>query len=179
MRSLNSYKGIHAGETCAVLGGAVTLPADLRAIPQVDVLIGVNQHSLILPLDYVCFLDRHMWDYVEGFRDILKVTPLNKFSGRDDVIHAGEAPTIGFSGALAVWVAGIMAFEKIYVCGMDQYQDRDGREYWWEGPQSVMKVRHHAARNDLSRWQDFVNSLEWKGRIEFVSGRLKEQIRCK
>jgi hypothetical protein len=93
MRSLNSYRGIHKGETCAVLGGAVTLPADLRAIPQVDILIGVNQHSLILPLDYVCFLDRHMWEYVEGFRDILKVTPLNKFSNRDDVIHAGEAPT--------------------------------------------------------------------------------------
>ena len=87
MRSLNSYKGIHKGETCAVLGGAVTLPADLRAIPQVDILIGVNQHSLILPLDYLCFLDRHMWPYVEGFRDILKVTPLNKFASRDDVIH--------------------------------------------------------------------------------------------
>lgn len=179
MRSLNSYKGIHAGETCAVLGGAVTLPADLRAIPQVDVLIGVNQHSLILPLDYVCFLDRQMWDYVEGFRDILKVTPLNKWASRNDVIHAGEAPVIGFSGALAVWVAGIMGFEKIYVCGMDQYENRDGREYWWEGPQTKRAVNHTSARDSLKRWQDFVNSLECKGRIEFVSGRLKEQIKCK
>ena len=177
MRSLNAYRGIHKGETCAVLGGAVTLPADLRAIPQVDILIGVNQHSLILPLDYVCFLDRHMWEYVEGFRDILKVTPLNKFSNRDDVIHAGEAPTIGFSGGLAVWVAGLMGFDKIYVCGMDQYQDRgDGREYWWEGPQTKRSVTHTSARDSLRRWQDFINSLECKDRVKFVSGRLKEQI---
>lgn len=174
MALLTQYKGIHAGETCAVLGGGVTLPADLRAIPKVDILIGVNQHSLVLPIDYVCFLDKHMWDYVGEFRDIKKVTSLNHWNGRGDVIHAGEAPVIGFSGALAVWVAHEMGFEKIYVCGMDQYQDRDGREYWWEGPQSVMKVRHATARNDLSRWRDFLNSLEYKERIEFVSGRLKE-----
>jgi hypothetical protein len=180
MRSLNSYKGIHKGETCAVLGGAVTLPADLREIPKVDILIGVNQHALILPLDYVCFLDRDMWNYVEGFRDILKVTPLNKFSGRDDVIHAGEAPVIGFSGALAVWVASIMGFEKIYVCGMDQYEDRgDGREYWWEGPQTKRAITHGNGRDSFTRWQEFINSLEYKERVEFVSGRLKEKVKCK
>lgn len=179
MRLLNSYKGIHKGETCAVLGGAVTLPADLRAIPQVDVLIGVNQHSLILPLDYVCFLDRHMWDYVEGFRDIMKVTPLNKFASRDDVIHAGEAPAIGFSGALAVWVAHFMSFEKIYVCGMDQYENRDGREYWWEGPQTKRSITHNNGRDSFSRWQEFLNSLEFRDRVEFVSGRLKENLKCK
>lgn len=180
MQDLGQFRDFHKGQTCAVLGGGVTLPADLREIPQVDVLIGVNQHSLILPLDYVCFLDRHMWDYVEGFRDILKVTTSNKFAHRNDVIHAGTAPTIGFSGGLAVWVASVMGFDKIFVCGMDQYEDRgDGREYWWEGPQTKRSVSHQSARDSFTRWQEFINSLECKERVEFVSGRLKEKLKCK
>jgi hypothetical protein len=174
MRQLNSYIGIHKGETCAVLGGGVSLPADLRAIPQVDVLIGVNQHSLILPLDYVVFSDRHMWEFVQEYRDIVKITNLNKYSGRDDVIHAGECPPIGFSGAKAIWCAEKMGFSKIYVCGMDQYQDRSGREYWWEGPQSELKAKHAHCRDSLERWKEFLHSLEFKENVFFVSGRLKE-----
>jgi hypothetical protein len=175
MQNLNSYKNKHKGQTCAVLGGGVMLPSDLRAIPQVDVLIGVNQHTLILPLDYVAFLDRHMWDFVEGYRDILKLTTLNKWAGRNDVIHCGECPPIGFSGGLAVWVADQMGFETIYVCGMDQYTDMGGREYWWQGPQSwPFEAKHRTARNDLDRWKQFVSSMQNPSRIYFVSGRLKE-----
>jgi hypothetical protein len=173
MRRFNSYLGMHKGETCAVLGGGVTLPADLREIPQVDILIGVNQHSLILPLDYVVFSDRNMWEYLSGYKDILKITNLSKYD-YDDVIHAGEIPPIGFSGAKAVWCAERMGFERIYVCGMDQYQPRDGREYWWQGPQTKLAFDHHHARDDMSRWKEFLNSLEYKDRVFFVSGRLKE-----
>jgi hypothetical protein len=175
MESIRQYRDFHKGQTCAVLGGGVSLPSDLRAIPQVDVLIGVNQHSLILPLDYVAFLDRHMFDFVEGYGDIKKLTTLNHWKSRSDFIHAGECPPIGFSGAMAVWCADQMGFDTIYVCGMDQYQDYGGREYWWQGPQSwPFESKHRSARDDLNRWKEFLNGLQNPERIYFVSGRLKE-----
>lgn len=175
MESIRQYKDFHKGQTCAVLGGGVSLPSDLRTIPQVDVLIGVNQHSLILPLDYVAFLDRHMFNYVEGYGDIKKLTTLNHWKSRSDFIHAGECPPIGFSGAMAVWCADQMGFDTIYVCGMDQYQDFGGREYWWQGPQSEpFEAKHRSARDDLNRWKEFINGLQNPERIYFVCGRLKE-----
>jgi len=174
MRSIYHFKDAHKGQVCAVLGGGTSLPGDLRNIPKVDILIGVNQHSLILPLDYVAFMDRHMWDYVEGYKDILKITPLNKWPNRQDVIHAGEAPAIGFSGALAIWAADYMGFDKILICGMDQYQDKNGLEYWWQGPQTKLTSLHTSARDNTSRWREFIQSLQSKDRIYFVSGRLKE-----
>jgi hypothetical protein len=116
-----------------------------------------------------------MWEFVEGYRDILKLTTLNKWAGRNDVIHCGECPPIGFSGGLAVWVADQMGFDTIYVCGMDQYTDMGGREYWWQGPQSwPFEAKHRTARNDLDRWKQFVSSMQNPSRIYFVSGRLKE-----
>ena len=174
MERISQYKDHHKGQTCAVLGGGVMLPVDLRAIPQVDILMGVNQHSLILPLDYLAFCDRHMWDFVGGFRDIKKITNLSHWR-QSDVIHAGECPPIGFSGGLAVWCADQMGFETIYVCGMDQYTDYGGREYWWQGPQSwPFQSKHHSARNDLTRWKEFIGGMRHPERIHFVSGRLKE-----
>lgn len=175
MIPFNHFKNKHKGQTCAVLGGGVSLPADLRAIEPVDVLIGVNQHSLVLPLDYLVFSDRHMWEFIEPYRDVLKITNLNKFHDRSDVIHCGECPPIGFSGAKAVWCAAQMGFDKIFVCGMDQYADQGGREYWWQGPQSwPFEAKHHQARSDLSRWKEFINSLDDPKKVFFVSGRLKE-----
>lgn len=175
MPRISEFKDFHIGQTCAVLGGGVTLPEDLRVIPQVDVLMGVNQHSLILPLDYVVFVDRHMANYVEQYRDIFKISTLNKWSNRSDFIHCGECPPIGFSGAVAIWCADQMGFEKILICGMDQYQNRDGREYWWQGPQSEpFEAKHKSARDDLSRWKEFLLGLQHPERIFFVSGRLKE-----
>jgi hypothetical protein len=175
MQPFSWFKDKHKGQTCAILGGGVSLPADLRSIEPVDCLIGVNQHSLILPLDYLVFSDRHMWEFVEPYKDIMKITNLNKFNDRSDVIHAGETPPVGFSGAKAVWCAVEMGFERIYVCGMDQYEDKDGREYWWQGPQSwPFKAAHMSARTDLTRWKEFIENLRYPERVFFVSGRLKE-----
>lgn len=174
MRYISQYRDIHQNETCAILGGGVMLPSDLRSIPQVDILMGINQHTLILPLDYVAFVDRHMFPFVEGYHDIKKITPLNKWGDRDDFIHAGEWPQLGYSGCLAVWAADQMGFKEIICCGMDQYQDYGGREYWWEGPQSPVTNRHHGAKADLTRWIDFLNSLRNPRRVRFASGRIKE-----
>lgn len=169
------FRNKHAGQTCAVLGGGTTLPYDLRAIPQVDVLIGVNQHSNILPVDYIVFSDREMWDFVKNVDGCYKVTHLDKFRDRSDVILMESAPHIGFSGAKAIWFADYLGFEKTYVCGMDQYEANDDREYWWQGPQSwPFKAKHHQARSDMERWKEFIKRLQFPERVYFVSGRLKE-----
>ena len=137
--------------------------------------MGVNQHAVILPLDYIVFSDREMWKYIEDVEGCYKVSNLNKWRDRKDFIHCGEAPAIGFSGAKAVWVADQMGFEKIYICGIDQYQNRDGREYWWQGSQSEPFVsKHISARDDLTRWKQFLLTLQNPDRVFFVSGRLKE-----
>lgn len=175
MLRADQVRNKHKGQTCAVLGGGTSLPFDLRKIPAVDVLIGVNQHSNILPLDYIVFSDREMWPFVKDIEGCYKVSNLNKWADRSDFILINDAPHIGFSGAKAVWFADWLGFDRVYVCGMDQYQENDEREYWWQGPQSLpFKARHLSARSDLSRWRDFLNALQYPDRIFFVSGRLKE-----
>lgn len=175
MKRLSEFKDFHKGQSCAILGGGVSLPKDLRSIPQVDVLIGVNQHAVILPLDYIVFSDRETWPYIENIDGCYKVSNLNKWPSRADFIHCGEAPAIGFSGAKAVWVADQMGFETIYICGMDQYADLRGREYWWQGPQSEPFTPKHAhCRDELTRWKDFLLTLQHPENVYFVSGRLKE-----
>jgi len=174
MQQVELFKDEHKGQTCAVLGGGVNLPNDLRKIDPVDVLIGVNQHSLILPLDYLVFRDRDMWPLIKDFRDIKLVTHLNKFN-EGHVIHAGIAPPIGYSGGFAVWLADYMGFDHTYVCGMDQYQDRhDLREYWWEGPQSAKKTMHRHCNTEMGAWKALLESLRHPERVQFVSGRLKD-----
>lgn len=169
------FRNKHIGQSCAILGGGVSLPTDLRSIPQVDCLIGVNNHAIILPLDYLVFLDREMWKYIENVDGCYKVSSLAKWKSRSDFIHCVESPIIGFSGALAVWFADQLGFKTIYVCGMDQYQERSGREYWWQAVHcEPFKPTHVSARDDLSKWREFLLTLQHPERVFFVSGRLRE-----
>lgn len=173
METIEHYKDKHQGQTCAILCGGTSLPYDLRAIPDVDVLIGVNQHSLILPCDYIVFSDRHMWPLIEPIKDCKYITHLNKYdTGR--TIHAGIWPSMGYSGQRAIYAADFMGFETTYVCGMNQYDKNDPREYWWEGPQCKEMQRHNHCNADLGRLKDFIDSLNHPERIFFVSGQLKE-----
>lgn len=174
METIENYKNRHVGQSCAILGGGVSLPADLRQIDEVDILMGVNQHAVVLPLDYLVFRDRHMWPFIKEYRDIKLITQLNRFN-ESHVIHAGVSPFIGYSGAMAFWIADYMGFERIDVCGMDQYNDRkDGREYWWQGPQAGEFKKHSHCNSDLELLKKFIDSLQHPERIFFVSGRLKE-----
>jgi hypothetical protein len=175
MPTIDTLKNIHQGETAVICGGGVSLPFDLRQIEAVDRIIGVNQHSLILPLDYLCFLDRHMWPLVKEFRDTKLVTKLNKYYGESHVIHANVAPPIGYSGAFAIWVADYFGFDRVDVCGMDQYEQRkDEREYWWQGPQTGPGNRHKLCKADLGLLKKFIDELQHPERVFFTSGRLKE-----
>ena len=173
MQRIENYKDYHAGEICAVLCGGPSLPYDLRRIPDVDVLIGVNQHSLILDCNYIVFSDRHMWDLIEPIKDCKYITHINKFTD-PRVIHAGIWPSMGYSGQRAIYAADYMGFEEVYICGMNQYDRREKREYWWEGPQCKEMQRHTHCRADLSRLKEFIDSLNHPERIFFASGQLKE-----
>lgn len=173
MQPIENYKDAHKGETCAVLGGGTSLPLDLRQIDPVDVFIGVNQHSMILPVDYVVFSDRHMWDIIKQIPDCLFFTHSTRFN-YPNVIHGGAAPSMGYSGQRAIWLADYLGFDRIDVCGMDQYDPEDHREYWWEGPQIEKMQKHTHCQSDLSRLKNFIDTLQHPERIHFVSGRLKE-----
>lgn len=168
-------KDRHAGQTAAILCGGVSLPADVRSIHPADCLIGVNQHAMIMDLDYLVFLDSHLWPIVSALPDVRLITKKRKHSA-PNLIHAGAAPPVGYSGLLAIWCADYMGFERVDVCGMDQYQKRPGdREYWWEGPQAKQMQRHHNCRDDLSMLKQFLSDkLSHPERLHFASGRLKE-----
>ncbi|MDR9412421.1 MAG: hypothetical protein RI531_07365, partial [Haloferacaceae archaeon] len=175
MPKIQNFKDHHQGETAAICGGGVSLPQDLRSIEPVDRLIGVNQHALILPLDYLAFLDRHMWPLVKKYQDIMLVTKLSKFAyAGSHVIHADKAPPVRYSGMLAIWLADYLGFDKVCVCGVDNYEDRkDDREYWWQGPQTNKVEKHKQTDQDLNLMKRFIDELRNPCRIFFASGRLK------
>jgi len=175
MPKAQEFKDHHQGETVAICGGGVSLPQDLRRIEPVDRLIGVNQHALILPLDYLVFLDRHMWPLVQDFRDMMLVTKLSKFAyAGEHVIHADLAPAVRYSGMLAIWLADFLGFGQVHVCGMDQYEERkDGREYWWQGPQTSRLEKHKQTDHDLNLMTRFIEQLRNPDRISFASGKFK------
>ena len=70
MIDLASIRGRHSGQRAVVLGGGPTLLSDLRRVrPRVQrdgVWIGVNQHSLLLALDYVVYQDRELFPILTG-----------------------------------------------------------------------------------------------------------------
>jgi len=172
---LEQFKDKHEGETVAILGGGVSLPHDLRLLDPVDRLIGVNQHAAILDLDYLVFLDEHVYPLVYELRDVYLITKKRKHRA-PNLIHAGIAPPIGYSGLFAIWVADYLGFERVDVCGMDQYQDRkDGREYWWQGPQAKEIQKHKLCNSDIMLLKKYLDEqLRHPQRVFFASGRLKE-----
>jgi len=172
---LESFKDFHRGETAAILGGGVTLPKDLRQINPVDVLIGINNHSMILDLDYLVFMDAMFLDLIADLDDVVFITKKHKMPGRKS-IQAGIAPPVGYSGLLAIWVADYMGFDRIDVCGMDQYQTRKGgRQYWWEGPMGVATNPPKTHKSNLEPLKSFLDDkLRHPERVFFASGRLKE-----
>lgn len=172
---LEQFKNKHVGESCAILGGGVSLPNDLRSMGEVDRLIGVNQHAAILDLDYLVFLDTHVFPLVKDIKNVLLITKKKKHQA-PNLIHAGIAPPIGYSGLMAIWIADYMGFDKIAVCGMDQYDTRkEPREYWWEGPQCQQMQRHKLCNADLYFLKKYIDeNLQHPQRVHFVSGRLKE-----
>jgi len=67
---LNRFKSVKTGKVAAILGGGPSLPADLYSLPADVDLIGINQHSLLLPLDLIVFSDEPMWELLQDHPSI-------------------------------------------------------------------------------------------------------------
>ena len=113
----------HRGRPCAVLGGGPSLPAQVRRLAGDELLIGVNQHALLLALDYIMFQDAAVFDLVKDH-------PAQRITQHRDLadIWSGIAPDFQFSGGTAVWVADFFGCAPIILCGIDEYSA--DRRYW-------------------------------------------------
>tara|TARA_R110000803_G_scaffold1228_5_gene4009 strand:+ start:2257 stop:2805 length:549 start_codon:yes stop_codon:yes gene_type:complete len=179
MEYIDSYKNYYKGKTCAILGGGTSLPFDMKELPDVDILIGVNQHSVILPLDFIVFVDRHMWPYLKDYDAtfITKVEDLEDIEDQEVIVHR-QIVRPNYSGNLAIKAADYMGFSKIYVCGVDQYEGHvEGepvRYWWWEAVQTAQKRKGRAHHDNPDELLSFIRSLKRPQNVYFVSGRLKE-----
>jgi hypothetical protein len=128
---LVSIRGRHSGRRAVVLGGGPTLLSDLRLVrPRLQatgLFIGVNQHALLLPLDYVVFQDREIAPILQG-HGIPLVTHHKDVAD----IWSGIIPDLGFSGGAAVWFADYIGCDEIILCGVDDYTQ--SRRYWHSPP---------------------------------------------
>jgi hypothetical protein len=128
---LAAIRGRHQGRRAVVLGGGPTLLSDLRAVrPRVGATglwIGVNQHALLLNLDYIVFQDREIAPILQG-HGIPLVTHHKDLAD----IWSGIVPDFGFSGGTAVWIADFLGCDEIIVCGCDAYTE--SRRYWHSPP---------------------------------------------
>lgn len=156
MIELSSIRDRHRGQCIAVLGGGPTLLADLNRVPFDAVLIGVNQHALLLNLDYVVFQDREIYPAL-----VQSEAPLCTHHRDLAHIYTGIVPDFGLSGGTAVWMADYLGAERVIVAGMDSYTG--DRRYWHSRPGDRMldlgsncadvwtRVRDYMARPDIVR----------------------------
>ena len=131
MIDLAAIRGRHSGRRAVVLGGGPTLLSDSRVVrPRVQALglyIGVNQHAMLLDLDYIVFQDKELAPILQGHG-----VPLVTHHKDVADIWSGISPDFGFSGGTAVWVADYMGCDEIIVCGVDDYTQP--RRYWHSPP---------------------------------------------
>jgi len=172
---IEGLKKKHQGQTCAILGGGPSLPKDIRRLPDVDVIFGVNQHSMILDLDYLVFIDTKLWSTVQDQPTTFITRIMPEDSEDKDFICVRQMQNHNYSGALAIWSADYMSFDKVYCCGMDQYDDTE-KLWWWQGPQlENEEIRRQRARIlDAQPMVNFLRTLRNPQNVFFMSGRLKE-----
>lgn len=161
---LSAIRGRHSGQCIAVLGGGPTLLADLKRVPYDAVLIGVNQHALLMNLDYVVFQDREIYPVLEHAD-----APL--CTHHEDLAHiyTGIVPDFGLSGATAVWMADYLGADQIIVAGCDNYTG--GRRYWHSKPGDTMP---QLAQSGLDVWRKARDYMARPEIVRAVSGPLTE-----
>jgi hypothetical protein len=100
---------------------------DLKQVPFDAILIGVNQHAMLMNLDYLVFQDEEIYPVVRETD-----APLCTHHTHLAHIHTGIVPDFGLSGATAVWMADYLGADQIIVAGMDSYTGE--RTYWHSKP---------------------------------------------
>ena len=156
MIELSSIRDRHRGQCIAVLGGGPTLLRDLKAVPFDAILIGVNQHAMLMNLDYLVFQDREIFDTVRDTD-----APLCTHHRDLAHIYTGIVPDFGLSGGTAAWMADYLGASEIILAGCDNYTA--DRRYWHSKPGDRppqtgencndvwRKVRDYMARPEIVR----------------------------
>jgi hypothetical protein len=167
MLELAQFKNKHKGGSVAVLGGAPRLLTDLYNLPQHFDLIGVNQHTLLLPLSYILFSDKPIFDLVKD-HPAYKVSHFRDLSGAG-MVWAGIIPNFNLSGPKAVWLADYLGYEEILVCGMDGYAT--DRRYWHDQPEE--RSLQNAYQRDRNIWSLLKGSLSNSKKVRFTCGEMQ------
>lgn len=164
MIELSSIRGRHCGQTLAVLGGGPTLLRDLRRVPFDAILIGVNQHALLMNLDYVVFQDREIFP-------ALADTDAPLCTHHRDIAHiyTGIVPDFGLSGGTAVWMADYLGADRVIVAGMDSYTG--SRRYWHSKPGDRMP---DLGQNCVDVWKRVHDYMARPEIVRVCSGPLTE-----
>ena len=164
MIDLGSIKGRHSGQCIAVLGGGPSLLRDLQSVPQEAVLIGVNQHAMLMNLDYLVFQDREIHSVVREAD-----APLCTHHRDLADIYTGIVPDYGLSGATALWIADYFDAARIYLCGCDSYKGT--RRYWHSKPGDMRPTDGYSG---LDVWEGVKRHLQHPGRVVVPSGPIRE-----
>jgi hypothetical protein len=164
MIELSSIRDRHRGQCIAVLGGGPSLLRDLKRVPFDAVLIGVNQHTLLMNLDYVVFQDRETYPVV-----VDSDAPLCTHHRDLAHIYTGIVPDFGLSGGTAVWMADYLGADEIIIAGMDFYTG--DRAYW----HSNVGTKHPFIGNNCGDvWKRVHDYMARPGIVRVCSGPMTE-----
>lgn len=161
---LEQFEGLHKGQTVAVLGGGPSLPRDLWEVPSGCKLLGINQHALVLPLNYCFFADPRVWYVVQQYR-VNVITNYAVIRERDDVMFAATVPNVGLSGPMAIWCSEFLGFEEIIVAGIDSYQG--DRRYWHS------LDRQDVMGQSMEPWLTIRDCMTHPERVRFMDKRMQ------
>jgi hypothetical protein len=164
MIELSSIRGRHRGQTIAVLGGGPSLLNDLKRVPFDAILIGVNQHTLLLNLDYIFYLDEAVFDAVKD-----SDAPLCTHHRAQCHIWTGVIPEFDISGPAATWMADYLGADRIIVAGCDNYSG--ARRYWHSTPG---ERQPDAISSSLGPWKKCRDYMARPEIVRAVSGPLTE-----
>ncbi|MDQ1345054.1 MAG: hypothetical protein QG586_584 [Pseudomonadota bacterium] len=137
-------------------------------MPLDAVLIGVNQHALLMNLDYVVFQDREIYPALEDAD-----APLCTHHRDLAHIYTGIIPDFGLSGGTAVWMADYLDASEIIIAGCDNYTG--GRRYWHSSPNQRADMQ---GVNPADVWRMVRSHLQHPERVKVCSGPLTEVFTC-
>ena len=133
-------------------------------MPADAVLIGVNQHAMLLQLDFVVAQDDAVVAMLREYN-----VPILAPKRLDGVIWSGVCPDFGFSGMDAVWIADFLGCDPVYVAGVDCFTG--ARRYWHSVDAATQKL---GQRDTMSGWHKVRDHLRRPDRVRVLSGPLTE-----
>lgn len=133
-------------------------------MPDDALLIGVNQHCLLLNLDYIVFQDREIYPVLRDAE-----APLCTHHRDIATIYTGIIPDFGLSGGTALWMADYLGADQVIVAGMDSYTG--DRRYWHSKPGDR---RPQDGQNPADVWRRVRDYMARPEIVRVVSGPIGE-----